>query len=195
MATCTSQQCILAELDEKAPNAPFLALGQTVFWDEPLKIGIARRAKELGFSRKLAAGVHDTDYFSKLSSVAPLNYQALAHNDTITKDLWCAAAEFSALFGSETVIAKQKFQSFGLNLDQLERYSPGILEWATEAWGWQGVVSPYQPTPVAAHLPLKEVFPILRETFEWAIETSIEMQRRLVHQSPTNCHSLLLTSA
>ncbi len=58
----------LRELQELAPNAPLLALGQTVFWDEPMKAGIVAAGRRLGFDRRFVAGVHDTDYFAKLPS-------------------------------------------------------------------------------------------------------------------------------
>src|SRR3954453_13484438 len=96
----------LAQLQEQAPDAPFLALGHTVFWDEPMKAGLALASNRLGYSRKLLAGVHDTDYFAKLpyGKRQPGKFASLPHNDTTTQGLWSAAGEFSCLFGSETVI-------------------------------------------------------------------------------------------
>jgi hypothetical protein len=55
-----------ARLREEAPGTPLLALGQTVFWDEPLKAILPLLAKESGNELGLVAGVHDTDYFAKL---------------------------------------------------------------------------------------------------------------------------------
>src|SRR5690348_12275153 len=89
----------LAELEQIAPGAPFLALGQTVFWDEPMKSGIALSSRRLGYHRPFVAGVHDTDYFAKLPSGRrqPGKFQAFPHNDTTTKGIWSAAGEFSTL--------------------------------------------------------------------------------------------------
>ena len=56
----------LARLDEIAPGVPLLALGQTVFWDEPMKALVAQAAP----NRRFIAGVHDTDFFAKLPSGA-----------------------------------------------------------------------------------------------------------------------------
>src|SRR5437879_840141 len=63
---CTTLEEVLEELGRVAPTAPFLALGQTVLWDEPMKAGVALAAQALGKGRKLVGGVHDTDYFAKL---------------------------------------------------------------------------------------------------------------------------------
>ena len=62
---CRSQQKALEELERLAPGAPFLALGQTVFWDEPMKGGVVQTCRQLGVDRRFVAGVHDTDYFAK----------------------------------------------------------------------------------------------------------------------------------
>ena len=136
-----TQQTVLEELEHLAPGVPLLALGQTVFWDEPVKIGILHQLKKLGFQREFIAGIHDTDYFAKLSNAKGLeDYKALPHNDTTTKDLWSAALEFSSLFGSETVITKQIYNRFHLNLHRLESSFPDFLDRKTEAWGWRGIM-------------------------------------------------------
>src|SRR5687767_2651655 len=115
MAETLTLEEALAELQKVAPEAPFLALGQTIFWDEPMKGGILLASQRLGYKRRLVAGVHDTDYFAKLPSGPrqPGRFKALPHNDTTTKGLWSAAAEFSTLFGSETVVSREILQSAG----------------------------------------------------------------------------------
>src|SRR5436190_4069590 len=144
----------LGRLEKIAPDAPFLALGQTVFWDEPMKAGIALASKRLGYKREFVAGVHDTDYFAKLPSGKrqPGKFKAFPHNDTTTKGLWSAAGEFSSLFGSETVVTREKLQSGGLRVERVRRARPDILDEATEAWGWRGVVSLDDAPPVTAEL-------------------------------------------
>ena len=171
---CPSQEKALAELQEISPDAPFLALGQTVFWDEPMKAGLALASKRLGYPRRFVAGVHDTDYFAKIPGSKSSNgYKAFPHNDTSTKGLWSAAGEFSALFGSETVVSKEILQSAGLKLSRLARARPGMLDEATEAWGWRGVAS-LSPSPkVTSETPLAPLFPVLNETLEWAIDLSV----------------------
>jgi len=161
----------LAELDRVAPSAPLLALGQTVFWDEPMKAGVAGLAK-----RPLIAGIHDTDYFAKLpggrKSSRP--YESVPHNDTYTKGLWSAAAEFSTLFGSETVITRDTLLAHGVRLKKLTAVRPTILDDATEAWGWRGVVSTREDAPITAEIPLDEVYPELLSTLKWAIDKTLE---------------------
>jgi hypothetical protein len=166
----------LAELERVAPGAPLLALGQTVFWDEPMKAGIALASQNAGYQRKFIAGVHDTDYFAKFptSQHRPGRFKALPHNDTTTKGLWSAAGEFSALFGSETVITKEALAHAGLRIALLERVKPGFLDKATEAWGWRGVASLDEKPPVTAEVCLRQVWPELEATFDWALNTSLD---------------------
>ncbi len=164
----------LADLDRLAPNAPLLALGQTVFWDEPMKAGVALAAK-----RKFVAGVHDTDYFAKLpgiphpSAEAGLKFVAVPHNDTKTRGLWSAAAEFSALFGSESVVTRDTFLKHGLRLEKVLPGRPTILDEASEAFGWRGVVAIADETPVTAEVPLDAVYPAIAETLRWAIDRTL----------------------
>ena len=166
----------LAELEHVAPNAPLLALGQTVFWDEPMKVGVALASRRLGYSRKFVAGVHDTDYFAKFPTAShqPGKFKALPHNDTTTKGLWSAAGEFSALFGSETVITKETLAHAGLRIALLERVRPGFLNKATEAWGWKGVASLDERAPITANVSFRQVWPELKSTLDWAITTSLD---------------------
>jgi hypothetical protein len=172
-APTLSVEAALAELQEVAPDAPFLALGQTVFWDEPMKAGILLKSLELGYSRRLVAGVHDTDYFAKHAGKGEDGkYRAVPHNDTTTRDLWSAVGEFSTLFGSETVITREALAAAGLNLRKVARSRPAALDEATEAWGWRGIVAVSDESAVAAEVPLRELFPVLRDTFFWAVDTT-----------------------
>lgn len=167
----------LRELHALAPDAPFLALGQTVFWDEPMKAGIVKAAARLGHKRKLVAGVHDTDYFAKLPSGSHSTgkYKALPHNDTTTRGLWSAAAEFSTLFGSETVISRDMLHAAGLRIAKLAAARPNFLDQATEAWGWRGIVSLDAHVPITKDVPLRQLFPELKATVDWALDSTIEV--------------------
>jgi hypothetical protein len=165
----------LQELSKVAPDAPLLALGQTVFWDEPMKAGIAVAAKRLGHNRKLVAGVHDTDYFAKLpsGSHASGRFKAFPHNDTTTRGLWSAAGEFSTLFGSETVITREMLHAAGVRISKLASARPNFLDEATEAWGWRGIVSLDEHAPITKDVPLRQLFPELQATFDWALDTTL----------------------
>jgi hypothetical protein len=166
----------LAELEQIAPGAPFLALGQTVFWDEPMKSGIALASRRLGYNRSFVAGVHDTDYFAKLPSGRrqPGKFQAFPHNDTTTKGIWSAAGEFSTLFGSETVVTREALHRAGAKIERVRRSRPEILDEITEAWGWRGVVSLDEAPPVSAELPIGPVFHEIRKTLDWALDLALD---------------------
>jgi len=152
-----------------------LALGQTVFWDEPMKAGIALAAKRLGHDRTLVAGVHDTDYFAKLPSGPHSSgkFKSLPHNDTTTRGLWSAAGEFSTLFGSETVITRDMLHAYGLRIGKLASARPNFLNEATEAWGWRGIVSLDDHAPITKDVPLRQLLPELQSTFDWALDSTV----------------------
>lgn len=174
-ATLSLEQA-LSDLQTIAPDAPFLALGQTVLWDEPMKGGVALASRRLGYDRRLVAGVHDTDYFAKIPSGErkPCKFKTLAHNDTTTKGLWSAAAEFSSLFGSETVVTREQFLRAGLKLGKVLHQRPDLLDEATEAWGWRGIVSLDEHPPVTAEVPMRALLPELESGLAWALEESLE---------------------
>lgn len=172
---CPSQRDALEKLERVAPDVPFLALGQTVFWDEPLKIGVKVLADALGHRRRFVAGVHDTDYFAKLHKPWDGNeFVALPHNDTTTKAIWSAAGEFSTLFGSETVVTRDMLLRSRLKLHRIETHDPALLDKMTEAWGWRGVVSTSPEPMVAGQVPLGPVFDVMNLTFGWAISETLQ---------------------
>ena len=170
--------CItLTELLRNCPlDVPLLALGQTIFWDEPMKAGVALAVRETGSRRRFIAGIHDTDYFAKLPAGRrePGKFRALPHNDTTTRGLWSAAAEFSTLFGSETVVTREALVAGGLRVHALMSARPNILDTATEAWGWRGVVSLDESPPIAAEVPMAGLFPVLKETLDWAVSEAVK---------------------
>lgn len=168
---CRSQAETRETLDRIAPGVPLLALGQTVFWDEPMKAGVAARFPD----RPFVAGVHDTDYFAKAPKSAKVQgYVALPHNDTTTQTLWSAAAEFSTLFGSETVVTRDRLAAAGASLSRLQSGRPGLMDEITEAWGWRGLVNGSDDDLITAETPLGPVFPPLFRTLDWAVQTSVE---------------------
>jgi hypothetical protein len=172
---CKDLEQILGDLDREAPGVPLLALGQTIFWDEPMKAGVALKLKRMGSARRFVAGVHDTDFFAKLpmGRKGKGKFKTVPHNDTTTRGLWSAAGEFSALFGSETVVTREMLGSAGLRVDWLSQQRPEFLDEATEAWGWRGVVSLEEKPPVAAELPMRALFPELSAAFSWASDSSL----------------------
>ncbi len=173
---CRDREAVFQELAKRAPGAPFLALGQTVFWDEPMKSGVALAARAAGDDRPFVAGVHDTDYFAKAYVPGPsAGYKALPHNDTTTRGLWSAAGEFSALFGSETVVTREALAKAGARIAQVAAARPGYLDDVTEAWGWRGVASLESKSQTTAESRLGPLFPELFRTFEWAVDTSLAM--------------------
>lgn len=171
----TSLDAALAELDRVAPGAPLLALGQTVLWDEPMKGGVALRLRDFGSNRRFVAGVHDTDYFAKWpAGQKPAGrFTAVPHNDTTTRGLWSAAGEFSALFGSETVVTRQKFAKSGLRIATVTRSRPSAIDEASEAWRWKGIVSLDDEPPLASEVPLGQVLDVLHRTLDWAVDETV----------------------
>ena len=166
----------LERLEQQAPGCPLLALGQTVFWDEPLKACLPILAERVGKSVRLIAGVHDTDYFAKLPGGVPsrAKFVALPRNDGSTKGFWSSAAEFSALFGGETPVTREALAKAGVPVESLLGQDSRRWDQETEAWGWRGIALS-EPTPkVTSDISVKEVFPVLQETFRWAMRLTME---------------------
>ncbi len=165
----------LAQLDEVAPGVPLLALGQTVFWDEPMKAGLALMLRQRGSDRRFVAGIHDTDYFAKLAGaeVKPGHFRTVPHNDTTTRGLWSAAGEFSTLFGSETVITRHDLVAHGVRVESLRRTRPDFLDAATEAWGWRGIVSLDDAPPITSEVRVRNLLPELKRAFGEVLDQSV----------------------
>lgn len=173
--TFQTLEATLAELEKSAPDAPMLALGQTVFWDETMKAGVALALQKSGSPRRFIAGVHDTDYFAKRPT-GPKEagkFAVVPHNDTTTKGLWSAAGEFSSLFGSETVVSKETLSASGLRASAVSKSRPDFLDEATEAFGWRGVVSLDDEPLVTADIKLGELRSELKQAFDWAVENTL----------------------
>jgi hypothetical protein len=185
----TSLEQALVELERVSPTTPLLALGQTIFWDEPMKAGVLLKMRKLGIDRPFVAGIHDSDYFAKFpgGKGGKNRFKTLPHNDTSTRGLWSAAGEFSTLFGSETVITRDMLASAGVRVDTVVKQRPRFLDEVTEAWGWRGIVSLDERPPVTSELSLEGLYPELLSAFKWATDRTLdclgEQGRALAKQS------------
>lgn len=179
---CRAQvRAVLEALQQIAPDAPLLALGQTIFWDEPMKLALLDALREGDPNRKLCFGVHDTDYFARLHArLLPSNaqvfdgYALLPHNDGTTRSLWSAAGEIAQLFGSETVPTKRLFAQHGGNIERVARSCAEgrqeFIDQLTEAWGWRGLVAREPiPRPVC-EITLREIAPALDALLEFGLD-------------------------
>ncbi|GIV08533.1 MAG: hypothetical protein KatS3mg019_0624 [Fimbriimonadales bacterium] len=179
---CRAQvRAVLEALKQTAPDAPLLALGQTIFWDEPMKLALLHALREADPDRTLLFGVHDTDYFARLpAQVLPRNaqvfdgYALLPHNDGTTRALWSAAGEIAQLFGSETVPTLKMFARNGGNVERVARACAEgkqvFVDTLTEAWGWRGLVA-REPAPRPVYeVPLREITPALDALLEFGLD-------------------------
>jgi hypothetical protein len=170
----------ISRLRADYPETPFIALGQTVFWDEPVKAAWRMLLDELWPTAKMIAGVHDTDYFAKTTALIGTDdeYALLPHNDGATRGLWSAAGELSTLFGSEDVPTRAMYERSGVPFSRLaSKYSGGkrkFYEDMTEAWGWRGIALTGAETPIAHDVPLSEFGPILLTQLEWGFSRALK---------------------
>lgn len=167
----------------QCPCAPFLTLGQTVLWDEPVKAAFCRALEAIAPDAQMMAGVHDTDYFAKLPhgalAASDDPFVLLPHNDGSTRDLWSAAGEISSLFGAETVPGRAalgeavSFDRAARAADFVDGGLDALLESETAAPGWRAIVHT-QPHPlIAADVQLDEIAPVLLAQLDWAFAESL----------------------
>lgn len=177
--THPSAAAALNALQTQYPGVPFLALGQTALWDEPMK-AVWRRLLDVHCPEAvLVAGVHDTDYFAKTAAhiLSDDRYVALPHDDGRTRDLWSAAGEMSSLFGSESVPTRALYRSKGVPFDALAQDYPGgkdaLYAEQTAAWGWRGVVSTVSAEVIVRDIAVQDVLAALLSQMEWAFSESL----------------------
>ncbi len=170
---------VLETIRDQYPQVPFLALGQTVFWDEPVKAVWRRLLDSYLPGAALIAGVHDTDYFAKTSAHVSdaQKFIALPHDDGQTRDLWSAAGELSALFGSESVPTRSMFLKTGVPFDWLGKSYPGgktaLYADKTAAWGWRGIVYTASGSVIAHDIPILDIKDALLEEWDWGFAESL----------------------
>ena len=177
----------LRELRTLYPETPFLTLGQTVLWDEPVKAAFCRLCDSLEIGgqippgARVVAGVHDTDYFAKLEGLAIKSqpFAVLRHNDGDTRGLWSAAGELSALFGAEIVPSRGDFTRENIAFAQAARAYPGgaeaLLNQETDAPLWRAIVHTEPHPLISADVQLNDILPALREQLRWGFRQSLNI--------------------
>jgi hypothetical protein len=176
---------VLDTVKKEYPGVSLLALGQTVFWDEPTKAMLLPAIRDQDLQREFIFAVHDTDYFGKLPAGTHVpehadfsGFAILPHNDGSTKGLWSAAGEISQLFGSETIPTRTRYIEAGVPFEKIARYYPGgretLIETMTEAWGWRGLVHLQDDSITVRDLPLSRVQPALEALLKWGLQNSID---------------------
>ncbi|HEX5324693.1 MAG TPA: hypothetical protein VFW40_12970 [Capsulimonadaceae bacterium] len=172
---------VIEDLRQRFGETPFLALGQTVLWDEPMKAVWYRLLERHAKGARLIAGVHDTDYFAKTTALIHTDqkYVMLPHDDGATRGLWSAAGEMSVLLGSEDVPTRALYEDKDVPFNWLAARFPGgkaaLYSDKTAAWGWRGIVNTEPNPPIAHDVPVKEIAPALLAQIDWAFAESLAL--------------------
>jgi len=170
---------VAARLRSNYADVPLVALGQTVFWDEPVKAALCMVLEALApGSHTFAIGINDHDYFSKTSAPLPTDapFAILEHNDGTTHDLWVATGELSMLFGGETVLTRERLHGCGVEVEKVAKGCPegreACIDRITAAWGWRGIAQTRDHRHIAHEIRLSDVLPWLTEILEWGFRES-----------------------
>jgi bifunctional DNA-binding transcriptional regulator/antitoxin component of YhaV-PrlF toxin-antitoxin module len=161
---------VIKRIRERYFGVPLLALGQTVFWDEPTKIALKYWLDRLYPEAVFIFGVHNTDYFAKSPIASDRDeYILISHNDNSTRDLWASTIEISRPFGSENHPTLQFFRRCNVPLDNIapEDRKNEFLDEITSCWGWMAVVKSGTRSIVACDVRLQDVLKKLLEIVEW----------------------------
>lgn len=161
---------VINEIKERYYGVPFLALGQTVLWDEPTKIALKYWLDKLYPEAVFIFGVHNTDYFAKSPIASDKDaYILLSHNDNSTRDLWASTIEISRPFGSENHPTLQFFRRCNVPIDTIapEEKRNEFLDEITSSWGWMAVVKSGTRSIVACDVKLQDILDKLIELIVW----------------------------
>ncbi len=165
---------VAARLADEYAGVPLIVLGQTVFWDEPVKDALFAVLDTLHPGQhRLRLGINDHDYFSKTAAPLPTDepFAIREHNDGTTRDLWVATGELSMLFGSETILSREILRDYGVELEKVARDAPeghnAFIDRVTTAWGWRGIVQTGDRRQIAHEIRLSEVLPHLLDLLRW----------------------------
>jgi hypothetical protein len=180
MVHTKSFEQVVHKLRSEYPGVKLLALGQTSFWDEPMKAILCKLLNECYPEGITIIGIHDLDYFSKVPPTAYVSdtWAILPHNDFSTRDLWVATGELSRLFGSEIIPTRDQLTMYGVQLDRIAKDFPdgreALLDMATEAWGWRGLVHTDSGIELARDIRLADALPHFLKLLRWGFEGSLD---------------------
>jgi hypothetical protein len=162
-------------------HCPLFSFGQTVWWDEPMKLVLLSHMHQHGIRLPFVFSIHDVDYFSKLRRVllGGEEFLIVSRNDGTTANLWASGCETAILFGSEAVPTVNDYNRCGIPLIELARscssdVSDFVDKW-TEAWGWKALAHNSIRGPVSAFVRLGNLVKSMKELLDWAVKNTIKM--------------------
>jgi len=172
-------QDVVAEV--QGLGVPLVAFGQTIFWDESAKAVLRLMLDRLAPEVVTVAGIHDSDYFSKLHGRGRTGrgFVLWENNGWTHRELWAAVGETTSLFGAEAAPTVTELQAAGVPLKQLAARSGqdanGFLDDATAAYGWRGVAQLGPVEQIARDVLVSEAGQSLVELFEWGLQQTVDL--------------------